>query len=99
MTLAAPAPIIVRLYEPITLIFPPPKANVMPLLATVPCPVCVICSEPASPPSRTGWLATPDRQELFAVCGSCSDCDTPELEAKITAKVRGEPPALAIAAE
>ena len=99
MTIAAPAPIIVRLYEPITLILPPPKANVTPLLATVPCPVCVICSAPASPPSRTGWLATPDRQALFACCGECSDCDDAELQAKVIAKVSGEPPATEIAAE
>ena len=36
------------------------------LLATVPSPNCIICDGPASPPSRTGWLATPDRQALFA---------------------------------
>jgi hypothetical protein len=98
MTVAAPAAITVRLYEPITLLFP--KESAIPsLLAAVPCPACVICSDPASPPSRTGWLATPDHQALFACCGTCSDCDDLELEAKIAAKVRGEPPAPAIAAE
>ena len=87
MTIPHPMPIAVRLFEPISLLFP--EANVMPsLLATVPAPSCVICNGPASPPSRMGWLATPDR--VFVCCGNCADCADAELEAKITAKVSGE---------
>jgi hypothetical protein len=98
MTVAAPSPILVRLFEPISLLFP--KGTRMPsLLATVPSPNCIICDGPASPPSRTGWLHAPDRQALFACCGICSDCDDSELEAKIVAKISGEPTVPAIAAE
>ena len=90
--------ILVRLFEPISLLFP--KGTRMPsLLATVPSPNCIICDGPASPPSRTGWLHAPDRQALFACCGICSDCDDSELEAKIVAKISGEPTVPAIAAE
>ena len=41
---------------------------------------------PPSPPGRMGWLQSPDRQALFVCCGSCSDCDDAELEAKILAQ-------------
>ena len=98
MTIPHPTPIAVRLFEPISLLFP--EANVMPsLLATVPAPSCIICSGPASPPSRMGWLSAPDRQAVFVCCGACSDCSDKELEAKVVAKVSGSPPATAIAAE
>jgi len=83
------APIIVRLFEPITFLFP--KAVDMPTsIATVPSPCCVLCSGPASPPSRMGYLETPDRREVFVTCGLCSDCDDAELEAKIVERVSGE---------
>ena len=91
MTLAHPAPIIVRLYAPLTLLFP--KEGNMPLTATVPSPRCIVCDDPASPPSRLGWLRTPDRQAVFACCGTCSNCEESELEAKIVARVSGEQPA------
>ena len=95
MTLAHPAPIVVRLFEPITLLFP--KANDMPLLATVPPPVCIVCSGPASPPSRMGWMQTPDRQLIFVCCGTCSDCEDEELQEKIVAKVKSQTADLAMA--
>ena len=83
------APIVVRLFEPISLLFP---ENAMPSLrATVPTPSCILCDGPASPPSRMGWLQAPDRQAVFCVCGKCSDCSDTELEAKIVAQVSGEP--------
>ena len=94
MSVVAPTPIVVRLFEPITLLFP--KATAMPLLATVPSPCCILCSDPASPPSRMGWLSTPDREEVFVCCGACSDCADAELEAKIVDRVSAE---TAIAAE
>ena len=98
MTVAAPSPIIVRLYAPLTMLFPE-GTDMPPSLATVPSPNCIICDGPASPPSRTGWLQAPDRQALFACCGSCGDCSNEELEAKVVAKVSGEPAVAAIAAQ
>ena len=80
-------PIVVRLFEPISLLFP---GNAMPSLrATVPPPSCILCDGPASPPSRMGWLGTPERQEVFCVCGRCSDCEDAELEKRIVAQVSG----------
>ena len=93
---AADTPIVVRLYEPITLLFP--KESTMPSLATVPAPCCVICSGPASPPSRMGWLSTPDQQAVFVCCGACSDCADAELEAKIVDKAESQTVGAAIAA-
>jgi hypothetical protein len=85
------APIVVRLFEPISLLFP---ENAMPSLgATVPTPSCILCEGPSSPPSRMGWLQAPDRQAVFCVCGGCSDCSDAELEKRILAKVSGEPAA------
>jgi hypothetical protein len=79
----------VRLFEPISLLF---TENAMPSLrATVSLPPCVLCDGPASPPSRMGWLQTPDRQAGFCVCGGCADCSDSELETKIIAKVSGAP--------
>jgi hypothetical protein len=62
-----------------------------PLSATVPPPNCILCDGPASPPSRMGWLQTPDRQAMFCVCGGCSDCTDTELETKIITEVSGAP--------
>ena len=79
------APIVVRLFEPITLLFP---EDAMPALdATIPSPNCLLCEGPASPPSRMGWLETPERQAIFCVCGSCSNCADAELETKIIARI------------
>jgi hypothetical protein len=81
----------VRLFEPISLLFP---ENALPSLrATVPPPHCILCDGPAAPPSRMGWLQTPDRQAGFCVCGGCADCSDSELETKIIAKVSGAPKA------
>jgi hypothetical protein len=78
-----PTPTVVRLYEPISLLFPD---GAMPQLsATVPPPCCIVCASPASPPARMGWLKTPEA--LFVVCGRCADCDDAELERKIAALV------------
>jgi hypothetical protein len=80
-----PMPIVVRLYEPISLLSPD---GAMPQLsATVPPPQCILCGESASPPARMGWLSTPDREAVFACCGACSDCSDEELERKIIALV------------
>jgi hypothetical protein len=80
------APIVVRLFEPISFIFPQASAA-MPPGATVPLPICVLCEGLASPPSRMGWLQTPERQAIFVCCGACSDCSDEALEAKILAKI------------
>jgi hypothetical protein len=79
MTIAAAPPIVVRLFELISLIFPK-GAAVPSLRATVPPPNCILCDRPASPPSRMGWFETPDRQAVFVRCGSCSDYPDKELE-------------------
>jgi hypothetical protein len=34
-----------------------------------------------------GWLSAPDRQAVFCICGSCSNCEDEELEAKIVAQI------------
>ena len=78
-------PIVVRLFDPISFIFPEASAS-MPLGATVPLPICVLCEGLASPPSRLGWAQTPDRQMIFACCGACADCPDQELEERIRAK-------------
>ena len=84
--------IVVRLFEPISLLFP--ESAMLPLSATVLSPVCLLCGDPASPPSRMGTLATPDRQAVFVCCGGCSDCDDLELERRIIERV-SEPVAAA----
>jgi hypothetical protein len=85
-------PIVVRLYEPISLLFP--EAPMPSLHATVLSPVCLLCGDPASPPSRMGVLSTPERQAVFVCCGSCSDCSDAELERRIIERV-SEPVAAA----
>jgi hypothetical protein len=83
-------PIVVRLFEPISLLFP--EGAVMPPLG-VKAPSCVLCGGKASPPSRMGYLAAGDRQAILSVCGACSDCSDDELERKIVATVdRSSPP-------
>jgi hypothetical protein len=93
---AALAHIVVRLFEPITLLFP--KADAMPSFdATVPSPRCILCEGVAFPPSRMGWVSSPDRQAVFVCCGGCADCSDDELEAKIIARI-SEPATSAMAA-
>lgn len=85
-------PIVVRVFEPITLLFP---EGAMPSLdATIPSPNCILCGDPAFPPSRIGWLELPERQAIFVCCGSCSDCSDAELERRIIERV-SEPVAAA----
>ena len=92
MRSVAPA---IRLFEPITLLFP---EGAMPALdATIPSPNCLLCEGPASPPSRMGWLETPERQAVFVCCGACSDCSDQVLEAKIVAKVSDSRPEISAA--
>jgi hypothetical protein len=97
MTITAAPPIVVRLFEPISLLFPQ-GAHMPSLRATVPPPNCILCEGPASPPSRMGWAETPDRQAVFVVCGSCSNCDDAELERRITAKLSDSRPPTSVAA-
>jgi hypothetical protein len=77
-------PIVVRLFEPISLLFP--ESAAMPSLS-VEAPNCILCAGPASPPSRMGVMATPDRQAVFVCCGACSDCSDAELERRIIERV------------
>jgi hypothetical protein len=90
MRSVASAPPVIRLFEPITLLFP---EGAMPSLdATIPSPNCLLCEGSASPPSRMGWLETPERQAVFVCCGACSDCNDKELERRIVAKVGEQRP-------
>ena len=91
-----PAPIIVRLYEAMGLLFPSKGAQMPQLANTVPLRNCVLCRGLATPPSRMGVILAPERQEIFVCCGSCSDCSDSELEAKILAKVSEPGPPMAI---
>jgi hypothetical protein len=85
MTIDA-SPVIVRLYEPISLLFP--RGAPMPMLdATVPSPKCILCEGLASPPARIGVLMAPDRQAMFVCCGACADCSDSELERRIIERV------------
>ena len=77
-------PIVVRLFEPISLLFP--ESAAMPSLS-VEVLNCILCEGPAWPPSRMGVMATPDRQAVFVVCGRGSDCLDCELERRIVAQV------------
>jgi hypothetical protein len=54
---------------------------------TVDPPKCLLCAGLASPPSRMGWLSSPERQAVFVCCGACSDCSDKELEDRIIARV------------
>jgi hypothetical protein len=82
--------VVVRLYEPISLLFP--KGAPMPMSdATVPSPVCILCDGPASPPARMGVLMAPERTAVFVVCGACSNCENEDLERKIIDKVSARP--------
>jgi hypothetical protein len=80
-------PLVIRLFEPISFIFPKAGATMPQLAGTVPSPACILCDGPASPPSRMGVIATPERQVLFVTCGSCSDVDDAELERRIAERV------------
>jgi hypothetical protein len=79
ITIAAAPLIVVRLFEPISLIFPK-DAAVPSLRTTVRPPNCILCDRPPSPPSRMGWFETPDRQAVFVCCGASSDYPAKELE-------------------
>jgi len=89
-----------RFYEAVELDFPDGVLLPAPNTTTA-VPSCILCQRLSPlPPSRLGWLPANGDKVLFQVCGECYEGDTPELKAKIIAKVRGEPPAVtAIAAE
>ena len=55
MTIAPAAPIVVRIFEPISFVFQE-GAMPQPLCATVAPPNCILCDGLAAPPSRMGWL-------------------------------------------
>jgi hypothetical protein len=86
------APIVIRLYDPLTLIMPTQGAE-MPLnLADS--PACLLCEKPSHlPPSKTVWISAADSQTLGVVCGPCNELAGDELEKRILAKVSGEPAA------
>jgi hypothetical protein len=98
MTIATPKPPAVRLYDPIELVFL--ESAVMPSNTTVASPSCFYCEMTSPlPPARLGWISASGAEALFSLCWSCATGTDAEITAKIIAKVRGEPPAPAIAAE
>jgi hypothetical protein len=80
------APIILRLYEAIGLIFPD-GAVMPPPDATAPAPNCICCRQPSPlPPGKVGWLKSEGGAlTLLLVCGECAaDCnDDQALEARV----------------
>jgi hypothetical protein len=93
MSVDADQPIVIRLFEPISLLFT--EGEMPSFSATIPPPKCILCQGPASPPSRMGWLKTPNRQAVFVCCGACSDCSDAELEQRITEKISEPTPVAA----
>jgi hypothetical protein len=78
--------VIVRLYTPLTHLFPHEGAA-MPdeTVAVIPCLICQRLSY--LPPARMGVLMAPDSQKMFVVCGACDSEDDAELERKVIRKV------------
>jgi hypothetical protein len=85
------APIVLRLYEAIGLIFPD-GAVMPPPDATAPAPNCICCRQPSPlPPGKVGWLKSEGGAlTLLLVCGECAaDCnDDQALEARILTAIR-----------
>jgi hypothetical protein len=97
MSIAAPKPPAVRLYEPIELVFP--ERAVMPPNTTVASPSCFYCEMTSPLPlARLGWISANGAEALFSLCWSCATGTDAEIKARIIAKLRGEPPAPAMAA-
>ena len=84
------APIVIRLYDPLTLIIQNQGAE-MPLnLAEA--PRCLLCEKPSHlPPAKTVWISAAGDEALGVICGPCNGSDDAELEARILAKVSGAP--------
>ena len=83
-------PIVVRLFEPIWLLFPKmPQCH-----HSASRPPTASCARSRFATFADGGLATPDRQAVFVCCGACSDCSDAELERRIIERV-SEPVAAA----
>lgn len=99
MSIAAPQPIVVRLYDPIELVFFDGDLMLAPNTTTA-APPCFQC-EMAShlPPAKLGWVSMNGAESLISICGACAFGTEEEIKARVVAKVSGSPPATAIAAE
>jgi hypothetical protein len=87
MTLVASAPIVLRLYEPIGLLFP--EGAKWPSNAVDP-PSCVLCQRRSPlPRAKTGWISAGREERLFLICSDCDwDRDGTELERLIIERVQ-----------
>ena len=75
MRSVASAPPVIRLFEPITLLFP---EGAMPALdVTIPSPNCLLCEGPASPPSSWDGARNTRAGRCSSCCGACSGCSGP----------------------
>jgi hypothetical protein len=82
MSFDSTSPIVVRIYDAISLVFPT-GADHMPSTAVDP-PPCALChGHSRLPPGRLGW-ATSGEERLFLVCADCSwDLTDDEIEKRI----------------
>lgn len=88
------APVIVRFYEPLNLVFPKDTATMPPRLATVKATPCLLCETHSHlPPSKMVWVSAAGAETMGLICGECY-----EHEAAVAAKFNGNPPATALAA-
>jgi hypothetical protein len=99
MTIAPAPPIVVRLFEPISLLFP--KAGAMPQLrGTVPAAPCLLCGGSAFPPSRMGCLDADGDRRTFSVCSDCGwNLNNEELKARTIAQLSDGRPETSAAAD
>lgn len=101
----ADAPIIIKLFTPLTVI-DEKGAYLPPYEATVGLPPCLLVQHPASPAAKIGYLKTQDREALFVICEKCAaGLSDAELEQKIIANLLdvdapamgvGSPPVMAV---
>jgi hypothetical protein len=82
MTIDAPLPIVLRIFEPVALVFP--EGARMPSTA-VASPPCLLCqSNSRLPPSRLGFISTGEEERLFLICDACGwDLSDNEVERRI----------------
>jgi hypothetical protein len=83
MSVDSTSPIVVRIYDAISLVFPT-GADHMPQTAVEP-PPCALCDGRSRlPPARLGWAANGETERLFLVCDSCGwDLSDDEIERRI----------------
>jgi hypothetical protein len=90
------APIVIRLYDPLTLIIPQ-GAEMPQLAATIPTPNCLLCNRHSHlPPAKTAWISAADVETIAVICTDCDCADQAELERKIIEQVSAAAPKIDI---